>query len=837
MRIYYAQGAEEQVKLLKDELQCMQRFVRDASEKQDRKEKIGEWLSGVADVTHNADDIIDALFLKVEAVEQVELLRSKLRDVGITRERYGIQDLGYEGIMHSWRPRQLSPRQKDKQLVGIEDDVEILLGKVILDNSKGLSTTSIVGPVGIGKSTLARRMYDHAAAAGGFDRCVWVVVSGEYTPKDVVKELTLQLLDPTEDKVREEKSLEELPLLSIQEKLRRSLQDARFFVVIDDVGQDAQWESIASIFAIDEDKGSRLLLTSRNEDIAKHVIGYVHKMKTLDLNKSWELFTKKAFIDNNNNNIDGKLSEDLEITGREILKKCDCLPLAIVLVGGVLWEKNPSKRKWEKVLNDVNNTHLGSSTILSTILELSYRDLSPQLKSCFLCIGFFNEHVPIIRAEKLVQVWIAQGLVVPLEGRDQEETKEEIGMCYLDELINRNMVDIKDLSKDGRIKSCCIHHLIRELSATKAKKEISFEIIRKDGKSQPLDKPRHLAIYRGGDQRFVYSSNCQHEHINAHSLFFHGIGNSVNNNNPSYLKTFELLKILDFEDLPLKNLPEAIGLLTWLKYLGLRNTSIKSLPHSIGKLKNLEVLDIAKVYKVVVGDVIREMESLRHIHAGYFYSVDRLKTDTLKNLQTLGYIYAGNLIPEQVKKMRALRKLSLFITRDLGFKGIELFPSLAMLENLVCLELKWGPPDSIRHSELKMLDSLHRVTRLKLKGIVSEFPSASEFPPNLSHLTVLLRSTSAYNTDPTWELEKLPKLVYLKLDCDQYPGLTYMRISENGFPMLEVLVLRKMSKVGSVRLGKGAMPMIKRLYLYRCGEHLLTNLPEKLRSVTTILSL
>ncbi|KAL8052219.1 hypothetical protein ABFX02_06G198600 [Erythranthe guttata] len=108
------QGAEEQVKLLKDELQSMQRFVRDASEKQDIEEKIGEWLSYVADVTHDADDIIDALFLKVEAAkrsiesrgelayipkhpyhliaEQVELFRSKLRDVGIARERYGLRN-------------------------------------------------------------------------------------------------------------------------------------------------------------------------------------------------------------------------------------------------------------------------------------------------------------------------------------------------------------------------------------------------------------------------------------------------------------------------------------------------------------------------------------------------------------------------------------------------------------------------------------------------------------------------------------------------------------------------------------------------------------------------
>ncbi|EYU39540.1 hypothetical protein MIMGU_mgv1a020006mg [Erythranthe guttata] len=842
------QGAEEQVKLLKDELQCMQRFVRDASKKKDREEKIRGWLSDVADVTHDADAIIDALFLKVETAKrciesrgelayipkhpytliakQIELLRSKLRDIEIARERYGIQDLVREETEQFWRELQFSVRQNDKQLVGVEEDVELLLRKVILEKTETLSTTGIVGAVGIGKSTLARRIYELAVASKRYVKCVWVAVSGEsMTPKDVIKEVILNFLNPLQDKLEEAKKLEELPLSGIQQELQDSVEGAQLFLVLDDVRQEAQWESIATVFT-SEDKGSALLLTSHNEDIVKHA-GYVHEMKTLDPNKSWDLFTNKAFIDR----VDGgKLPKDLDIIGREILKKCDGLPLAIALVGGLLRDKNPSKRKWDNVLNDMN-TNLGSSSILSTILELSYRDFPPQLKSCFQYLGLFKERVPI-RAEKLVQVWIAQGLVVELE-EEEEETKEEISRGYLDELINRNMVQVHDFNTDGRVKNCCIHDLVRELSITKAKKEIGLDILKEDGKTQSLSgKPqRHLAIYGGGDQRSIFNSkNINQNETHVLSLFFHGVSSFLIDN-PSYLKSFELLKILDFEDLPLKSVPDTIGLLISLKYLGLRNTKIKSLPESIGRLKNLEVLDVTKVYQVEVDDVLWEMESLRHIHGENIYSEYLLKTHTLKNLQTLGYIYVENLIPAHLIKMKSLRKLSLWIVVSLNFDGIRFYPLLDMLENLVCLEIKWGPSSTVKSLELNGLDILQRVTKLKLSGVMKKLPRANELPPNLSYLT--LSRTCLYE-DPMPELEKLSKLVHLKLDC-AYIGRGDMVISENGFPKLQTLLLYRMWDLKNVRVGKGGIPDLKKLMIRECNKKLGTGFSEELRWVTTFL--
>ncbi|KAL0355634.1 UNVERIFIED_CONTAM: Disease resistance protein RPH8A [Sesamum radiatum] len=124
-------------------------------------------------------------------------------------------------------------------------------------------------------------------------------------------------------------------------------------------------------------------------------------MKFLNPDESWELFLKKAFIDST----DGKCPQELEDIGRAIMEKCGGLPLAISVVGGLLVQKRRSKIEWEKVLKRLD-TYIGSSEILP-ILELSYHDLSPHLKSCFLCLGFFKEDA-IIRVSKLVNVWILQ---------------------------------------------------------------------------------------------------------------------------------------------------------------------------------------------------------------------------------------------------------------------------------------------------------------------------------------------------------------------------------------------------------------------------------------------
>lgn len=87
------------------------------------------------------------------------------------------------------------------------------------------------------------------------------------------------------------------------------------------------------------DKSSKLLVTTRNKYIATYG-RYTHdEMKLLDPEKSWELLLMKALIDG--------CSEELEPIGREIVKRCNGLPLAISLVGGLL-AKTPTKEGGNK---------------------------------------------------------------------------------------------------------------------------------------------------------------------------------------------------------------------------------------------------------------------------------------------------------------------------------------------------------------------------------------------------------------------------------------------------------------------------------------------------------
>ncbi|XP_011077058.1 putative disease resistance protein At1g50180 isoform X1 [Sesamum indicum] len=834
-KVAFLQGVEGQVNWLKDELKRMQSFLKDAAEKGADDERIRNWISDIRELAQEAEDVVDAFLLNVENPrrsrgllgrcacfpqhiyhldrlgQEIESIRVRLQAIDVSRQRYGIQDLGggmnLSGRSEDGGKRQLTPWQKDKHLVGLERDVEKLIERAVLEKWEGLSVATIVGMGGIGKSTLAREVYNHAAVATRFDCRAWAVVSREFNPREIIKSLMLQLVK--QEKQREMlEIMEKSDLQNVKNMLHQELEGKRYFVVVDDVWQDEAWESLAPAFP-DEDKASRLLLTSRIQGIAKYA-RYNHKMNFLNLDESWELFLKKAFIDN----INSKCPQHLEDIGRAIVEKCDGLPLAITVVGGLLVKKRASMSEWQKVLKGLES-HSGSSEILPT-LELSYHELPPQLKSCFLCLGFFKED-SIIRVSKLVNLWIAQGLIQQ-EGIEGEEkiTREEIATSYLDELINRNMVQVKEMSTSDRVKTCYVHDLLHDLSIKKAKEEISFEILR-EGSSRSLDKARHLAVYCSAERSISGNSNTR-----LRSLFIRGVG--IADEIPSYWKSFGRLRVLDFEDFEVTNLPDSIRALTWLRYLGLRNTSMKELPMSLGCLKNLEVLDIAKNNGIEVPNVIWKLAKLRCLYMSQIKCKLPLRMDTLKNLQTLKYIPSHNWSPEHATQLTSLYILSIDLGENLDIG--ELCTSLAKMENLVSLRLIGSMERNVR--SLDQLANLNRLSKLKINYRVGKLPSASNFPPYLSYLKLY---SSFLREDPMPVLQQLPQLLYLNLVLDSYVGHE-MVISRDGFPRLRVLSLNSLSMLKNIQLERSAMLELNRLEIIGCP--LLESLPEELRFMTNL---
>ncbi|PIN06172.1 Apoptotic ATPase [Handroanthus impetiginosus] len=834
-KVGFLADVEEQVKWVKRELQRMQGFLKDANQKQAKNESVSTWISEIRELAQDAEDVIETFILEIDSPRrsrgllgrcacfpshlyhlnklgnEINSIKGRLEEIIKSRDTYNIEHISFRRS-YTAEQRKLSPWQRNKHLVGLDEDMELLLERAILGEREGLSIATIVGMGGIGKSTLARAVYNHAEVARRFDRRAWVVVSEQFNLTETIKELVLQLLEPDENKQDVLQTMKNFSEQQLKSMLRDRLEGRRYFIVVDDVWRQQDWESLATAFPDEQDTSTRFLVTSRIQNIPRRA-RYVHEMKTLDPDKSWELLLKVAFDDNT-------CPRELEDIGREILTKCKGLPLAITVVGGLLLEQRQSRIGWEKVLQELNSHfEISESSSIQSILDLSYHDLPPHLKSCFLCLGFFKEDATI-RASKLVYIWIAEGLI----SRQGEMTMEDISRSYLDELINRNMVRVKDLKKDGRVETCQIHDLLRDLSIRKAKEEINFEILRK--RQSLVHKPRHCAIYGSTESYNIFSTRSVNKHIR--SLFFHGGGGFNVDCCPSYKwKSFRLLRVLDMEGLRLTKLPDTIGELVGLRYLGLRYNDLEKLPRSIGRLKNLQVLDILYNYGIKVPNVVWEMDSLRHIYMASDSDFEvPLEMDALKNIQTFKYITVSKWMLRHLTRMTSLRNLGINLEEDSDVK--ELYTTLAMLENLVYLRLTFSINHHIQY--LDGLVSLHPLTHLKVYGGLTKLPCASNFPPNLSSLTLL---GGDLKQDPMPILEKLPKLLYLELN-GAYQG-EEMVISHEGFPSLKVLRLRYLYKLRNMKLEKGGMLELKQLEIYDCV--CLERLPEELKFMSSLVEL
>ena len=115
---------------------------------------------------------------------------------------------------------------------------------------------------------------------------------------------------------------------------------------------------------------------------------HVYKLQPLPWDKAWELFCKRAFqID-----FEGYCPLVLEKLSHDIVEKSGGLPLAIVVVGGLLSTKDKTMFEWKNLHDSLGfefgrNPHLSS---VNKILSLSFEDLSYNLKSCFIYLGVFE---------------------------------------------------------------------------------------------------------------------------------------------------------------------------------------------------------------------------------------------------------------------------------------------------------------------------------------------------------------------------------------------------------------------------------------------------------------
>nr|XP_027124115.1 putative disease resistance protein At1g50180 [Coffea arabica] len=510
----FLKDVRRQVERLKNDLVRMRCFLKDADQRQDEDERIRNWVSEIRAVAYDAEDIIEIFASKIESIKdkglayyprrivslnkigkEIESLQIGLNDIADSREKYAIKNLG-EGMSSPGkefrRLRRTSPFSEDKDIVGFEEITKSLVAE-LLKEDENRRVVSIVGMGGAGKTTLAKKVYNHADVKKRFNCRAWVCVSSSYDHKEMLRSIIKQL-NAMDNKLLE--MLERMEEEDLERRLYQDLQDKCYLVVIDDVWEEEAWDCLARAFP-DVNTSSRQLLTSRKRDVAQHAdaLSKPHELKTLGQEDSWQLFLRKALGHGDN----AGCPPDLEEVGREIERRCAGLPLAITVIGGLLLTKRRLKSEWEKVLNSFNTNLSRSQSGVSAILELSYADLPANLKFCFLYLGLFPED-SVISVRKLIHMWVAEGI---MQKRSAKKLEETAAYDDVEQLCSKNMVQVAEMTVDERIKSCRVHDLLRELAIKKAEDENFFQI--HDTRDDKISaKSRYLAVHiLPGDKNFL----------------------------------------------------------------------------------------------------------------------------------------------------------------------------------------------------------------------------------------------------------------------------------------------------------------------------------------------
>ncbi|RWR84802.1 Disease resistance protein [Cinnamomum micranthum f. kanehirae] len=817
-------GVKPNVKLLREKLEWISLSLEEADNKCSKDKEIKLWVAQVRDAAFEAEDIIDQYVYKVQKNrinrwipfhkigKKIQEINSRLDKISENRSKLGmgnVEDKG-EPSVPIIRKEKRSPSVEEVDIVGIEDEAKII-SNMLIGGGARTSAVSIVGMGGLGKTTLAKKLYNDIHVKRHFKCCAWTYVSQEFMLGDLLYDLIkcIKFKTLSSDDIVKLKSMKEEELSG---ELFHCLKGRRYFIVIDDIWSTDAWDGIKASFPI-ENKRSRIMITTRNRDVAKYADpqSKPYELRLLKDEESWELLSKKALLGVVN---DGNLDE-LEEVGKDVAKRCRGLPLAVVVLGGLLSRKEQSVYEWKKVGKSID-WHLdeGQNQILP-ILALSYNDLPYYLKMCFLYFAAFPEDSSI-SATELFRMWVAEGFVQERGG----ETLEEVAEDYLLELIQRSLVQVAKRRFNGQVNKCRIHDLLRELAIKKAKENQFLNV-----NSVNATIARRLSITTHSDIFKDSFENHSAKHIRSLFCSFFQFDNCFWK---SLYRRFKLLRVIQLDNVPFSTIPDEIGNLIYLRYLNMKfkGTRCLKLPATMDNLYNLQTLIISCNRGPIPLSFVHgiwKMRKLRHLHINPSCSpnVKHMKLNELTNLQSLSLIKVGKWIMGDFDKLASLRTLGL--DGNLSLYQAPLSSFIGKQENLKSLSLSSSPqmPTQIISSRL------HELEKLFLDGRLERLPTLQEVAPSL---TKLVLKDSGLLEDSMAVLEKLPKLLFLELN-KSYSGKK-MCCATKGFPMLAVFKISSCSDLEDWAIEEGAFANLSNLNIHRCSK--LKMIPEGLHHVTTL---
>ncbi|XP_034606775.1 disease resistance protein RGA5 isoform X3 [Setaria viridis] len=662
--------------LLKQDLEEMIPMLMDLSRVEAPNTMSKLWMNEVRDLSYDIEDYIDkAVRPSYNTGDEIPFeIEEFYILVQHARERYRRYDLGrwasspMSMVADGQVRLQTTPSEEATDLVGICDSTTKLINLLSNEAEQRMKVVSVLGPEGIGKTTLAKEVYHQMGAQ--FECRAFVRASKMPDARRLLRSIISQV----HHHQRPRYGLCVQELIGI---LREHLQHKRYFIIIDGLWETTSWDIVYSTFPEDS-HGSRILITTNIEEVALECCDYesdaLFKMEPLSGNYSAELFFNKVF--------GFKHSEQLKENSEQIISTFGGLPLAIISIASILASRPDNLELWrhveEYLSSRLRNSLTSEGMPIREIVGLSYNSLPHHLKTCLLYLSMYPEGYTFLKAD-LVKQWSAEGFIVA-----EEEYSNTDAECYLGELVCRGLIQPNHINIPDGVIFYTLHSTVFEIIRNMSIEENFTTVIDYSNNITKLStKVRRLSLRFSNTK---YATKPEGITLSSvRSLVFYGLVECL----PWIIK-FKVLRILileiwgDQEELDLTG----IDRLLQLRYVKITTDITVKLPPTMHGLQYLETLEIDARITTVPSDIVR-LPSLLHLR-----------------------INAEINLPDGIIHMISLRTLQSF---DLSRNSEDNIRSLGHMTNLQDLHLTYSTerPDHLKRNFIALVSSLGKHDKLK----------------------------------------------------------------------------------------------------------------------------